>query len=57
MILLATMVGVLIGSLAGSFMHSDFRASLGVERHSVVAAGILIGGLTGLMGGVTMVVG
>ena len=55
MIIFATAFGALVGTLAGTVMHPDHRSFLGIERHAAVALGILIGGLTGLMGGVAVV--
>jgi hypothetical protein len=55
MIILATVFGALVGTLAGFVMHADHRSFLGVDRHSAVVFGIMIGGITGLMGGVAVV--
>jgi hypothetical protein len=56
MIIIATLLGVVVGTVAALVMHPDIRAQLGLQQHSAIAAGIFLGGLTGLMGGVMMAV-
>ena len=54
MIVLVTAFGALVGTLAGFLMHQDYRSLLGVERQTAIIGGIVLGGFTGLMGGVMM---
>lgn len=56
MIIVGAALGALIGAFAGIVMHEDFRTFLGFDRHRIVSACILVGGLTGLVGGAIMAI-
>jgi hypothetical protein len=53
-IILATAFGMCVGALGGFLMHQDFRSEIGIDGRRAVVAGIVLGGLTGLLGSVPL---